>query len=84
MRGGVELVRGEAEDDKVETHRIDERRGEDAVIGGGDDAPGCGVPFGFEEDAVEEEIPMSDDDGDDWAYDVLVLGPHCDPERERL
>ena len=82
MCGRVELVRREAEDDKVETHRVDEGRGEDAVIGRGDDASGCGVPFGFEEDTVEEEVPMSDDDCDDWAYDVPVLGPHCDPEGE--
>jgi hypothetical protein len=60
----------EAEDNKVETHRIYEYCGEDAIIGGGDDAPGCGDPFGFEEDTVVEEILMSDD----WAYDVPVSG----------
>jgi hypothetical protein len=60
----------EAEDNKVETHQIYEYCGEDAIIGGGDDAPSCGDPFGFEEDTVEEEILMSDD----WAYDVLVSG----------
>ena len=72
-----QLVSGQTHDRKVERHAVDERGGEDRVGRVRDHASGdrLGLPFGFDEQAVEQQGPVAEDDGDEWDGDVPCLGP---------
>ena len=52
-RGERELPAGQAEDDKVKRHGVDERRGEDRRVRVGDHAARAGDPGGLEHDAYK-------------------------------
>ena len=71
-----EAVRVEGEDEEVKGHGIDECRGEDGVVGVGDEAPaGLGGPDGLEKDALEDEGPVPKDEKYQEHDDIPVLRP---------
>jgi hypothetical protein len=72
-----ELITGEEHDERVEAHRVHERGRENLVLCLDDYARAQdGVPLGGEEDAVEEERPLTEHEYDERPHDVPALFPH--------
>ena len=74
--------RSEAEDEEVEAHRVNERRGKDGVVRARHDTALAGDPDSRQENTLENERPMTEDDDDDRNDDALVMRPQCHPVQQ--